>query len=164
MIPDNLRYHKEHEWVRVEGKQAVIGISDHAQEALGDIVFFQLPQVGAKVKAGQEIGEVESTKATSSIYTPISGTVSKVNVALNEKPELANKDPYGEGWVAVIEMANPAEVNGLMDAKAYAAYLDKEAENGGQATFPEKRGRGQRLGRTQRRLPAPCMPHADVIR
>src|SRR5881628_1292312 len=100
MIPDNLRYHKEHEWVRVEGKQAVIGISDHAQEALGDIVFFQLPQIGAKVKAGQEIGEVESTKATSSIYTPISGTVSKVNVALNEKPELANKDPYGGGWVA----------------------------------------------------------------
>jgi len=127
MIPDNLRYHKEHEWVRVEGKQAVIGISDHAQEALGDIVFFQLPQIGAKVKAGQEIGEVESTKATSSIYTPISGIVSKANVALNEKPELANKDPYGEGWVAIIEMANPAEVNGLMDAKAYAAYLDKEA-------------------------------------
>ncbi len=128
MIPDNLRYHKEHEWVRVEGKQAVIGISDHAQEALGDIVFFQLPPIGGKVKAGQEIGEVESTKATSSVYTPISGTVSKVNVALNEKPELANKDPYGEGWVAVIEMANPAEVNGLMDAKAYAAYLDKEAK------------------------------------
>ena len=128
MIPDNLRFHKEHEWVRVEGKQAVIGISDHAQEALGDIVFFQLPQIGAKVQAGQEIGEVESTKATSSIYTPISGTVSKVNGALNEKPELANKDPYGEGWVAVIEMANPAEVNGLMDAKAYAAYLDKETK------------------------------------
>lgn len=128
MIPENLRYHKEHEWVRVEGKQAVIGISDHAQEALGDIVFFQLPQIGAKVQAGQEIGEVESTKATSSIYTPISGTVSKVNVALNEKPELANKDPYGEGWVAVVEMANPVEVNGLMDAKAYAAYLDKETK------------------------------------
>ncbi len=128
MIPDNLRYHKEHEWVRVEGKQGVIGISDHAQEALGDIVFFQLPQIGAKVQAGQEIGEVESTKATSSIYTPISGTVSNVNKALNEKPELANKDPYGEGWVAVVEMANPSEVNGLMDAKAYAAYLDKETK------------------------------------
>src|SRR3989442_2553571 len=137
MIPDNLRYHKEHEWVKVEGKQAVIGISDHAQEALGDIVFFQLPQIGAKVKAGQEIGEVESTKATSSIYTPISGTVSKVNVALNEKPELANKDPYGEGWVAVVEMANPAEVNGLMDAKAYAAYLGKEAKQGFWSGMPD---------------------------
>src|SRR3989442_7297576 len=108
--------------------------------SVGDIVFFQLPQIGAKVKAGQEIGEVESTKATSSIYTPISGTVSKVNVALNEKPELANKDPYGEGWVAIIEMAAPAEVNGLMDAKAYAAYLDKQAWQAGQTTFTEKRG------------------------
>lgn len=128
MIPENLRYHKEHEWVRVEGTQAVVGISDHAQAALGDIVFFQLPQVGAKVKAGQEIGEVESTKATSSLYTPVSGTVSKVNGALSERPELANKDAYGEGWVAVIELADPAEVNGLMDAKAYAAFLEAEAK------------------------------------
>lgn len=126
MIPENLRYHKEHEWVRVEGQQAVIGISDHAQEALGDIVFFQLPQVGAKVSAGQEIGEVESTKATSSLYTPISGTVSKVNETLGERPELANKDPYGEGWVAVIDMSNSAEAKGLMDAKAYAAFLETE--------------------------------------
>lgn len=126
MIPENLRYHKEHEWVRVEGKQAVMGISDHAQEALGDIVFFQLPQVGAKVSAGQEIGEVESTKATSSLYTPISGTVSKVNETLSERPELANKDPYGEGWVAVLEMSDSNEVNGLMDAKAYAAFLETE--------------------------------------
>ena len=128
MIPENLRYHKEHEWVRVEGEQAVMGISDHAQEALGDIVFFQLPQAGAKVKAGQEIGEVESTKATSSLYTPVSGTVSKVNEALSERPELANKEPYGAGWVAVIELADPAEVNGLMDAKAYAAFLEAEAK------------------------------------
>src|SRR5205823_13734938 len=105
MIPDNLRYHKEHEWVRVEGKQAVIAISDHAQEALGDIVFFQLPQIGAKVNAGQEIGEVESTKATSSIYTPISGTASKLNVALNEKPESPTKDPYAEGHAALIALA-----------------------------------------------------------
>jgi glycine cleavage system H protein len=126
MIPENLRYHNEHEWVRVEGKQAVLGLSDYAQEALGDIVFFQLPQVGAKVAAGQEIGEVESTKATSSIYTPISGTVSKVNETLNERPELANKDPYGEGWVAIIDMSNAAEVDGLMDAKAYAAFLETD--------------------------------------
>src|SRR5947199_9566411 len=128
MIPDNLRYHKEHEWVRVEGKQAVIGISDHAQEALGDIVFFQLPQIGAKVKAGQEIGEVESTKATSSIYTPISGTVSKVNQTLNEQPELANTDPYGQGWVAVIDLADPKELDTLMDAKAYEAFIKPESK------------------------------------
>jgi glycine cleavage system H protein len=123
MIPANLRYHKEHEWVRVEGTKAVIGISDHAQEALGDIVFFQLPKLGSKVEAGHEIGEVESTKATSSIYTPVSGTVSKVNELLNERPELANKDPYGEGWIVVVDLANPSEVNSLMDAEAYGAYL-----------------------------------------
>jgi glycine cleavage system H protein len=123
MIPANLRYHKEHEWVRVEGTKAVVGISDHAQEALGDIVFFQLPQIGGKVEAGHEIGEVESTKATSSIYTPVSGTVSKVNEMLTERPELANKDPYGEGWIFVVDLASPSEVNSLMDAKAYEAYL-----------------------------------------
>jgi glycine cleavage system H protein len=123
MIPENLRYHKEHEWVRPEGDQAVIGLSDYAQEALGDIVFFQLPQVGKNVTAGQEIGEVESTKATSSIYTPVSGTVSKVNQILNERPELANKDPYGEGWVAVIDLTQPSELDKLMDAKAYQAFL-----------------------------------------
>jgi glycine cleavage system H protein len=128
MIPENLRYHKEHEWVRVEGKQAVIGISDHAQDALGDIVYFHLPKIGAQVTAGQEIGEVESTKATSSIYTPVSGSVSKVNQALNDRPELANKDPYGEGWVAVIDLSAPSEVNDLMDAKAYEAFLKSESK------------------------------------
>jgi glycine cleavage system H protein len=128
MIPGNLRYHKDHEWVRVEAGKAVIGISDHAQEALGDIVFFQLPKVGDKVTAGQEIGEVESTKATSSIYTPVSGTVSKVNQALNERPELANEDPYGEGWVAVIDLAHPEEVERLMDAKSYAEFLKSESK------------------------------------
>jgi glycine cleavage system H protein len=123
MVPEHLRYHKEHEWVRLEGTKAVIGISDHAQEALGDIVFFQLPKVGVTMTAGQEMGEVESTKATSSIYTPVSGTVSKVNQALNDRPELANKDPYGEGWVAVIDLANPTELDNLMDAPAYEAFL-----------------------------------------
>jgi glycine cleavage system H protein len=128
MIPKDLRYHKEHEWVRLEGEKAVIGISDYAQEALGDIVFFQLPQVGKNVTAGQEIGEVESTKATSSIYTPVTGTVSKVNQTLNERPELANKDPYGEGWVAVIDLTHPSEVDQLMDAKAYEAFLATESK------------------------------------
>jgi glycine cleavage system H protein len=127
MVPEHLRYHKEHEWVRLEGAKAVIGISDHAQEALGDIVFFQLPKVGETITAGQEIGEVESTKATSSIYTPVSGTVSNVNLALNDSPELANKDPYGQGWVAVIDLANPRELDSLMDAKAYEAYLKAES-------------------------------------
>jgi len=128
MIPQDLRYHKEHEWVRVQGGTAVIGISDHAQEALGDIVFFQLPKVGDKITAGQEIGEVESTKATSSIYTPVTGTVSKVNQTLNERPELANTDPYGQGWVAVVDLADPKELDSLMDAKAYEAFLKAESK------------------------------------
>ena len=128
MIPQDLRYHKEHEWVRVQGGTAVIGISDHAQEALGDIVFFQLPKVGDKITAGQEIGEVESTKATSSIYTPVTGTVSKVNQTLNEQPELANTDPYGQGWVAVIDLADPKELDTLMDAKAYEAFIKPESK------------------------------------
>ncbi len=128
MIPKNLRYHKDHEWVRSEAGKAVIGISDHAQEALGDIVFFQLPKVGDTVTAGQEIGEVESTKATSSIYTPVSGTVSKVNEALNTRPELANADAYGEGWVAVIDLTHPEEVESLMDAKAYEEFLQSESK------------------------------------
>ena len=128
MIPQDLRYHKEHEWVRVQGGTAVIGISDHAQEALGDIVFFQLPKVGDKITAGQEIGEVESTKATSSIYTPVTGTVSKVNQTLNERPELANTDPYGQGWVAIIDLADPKELDSLMDAKAYEAFIKPESK------------------------------------
>ena len=128
MIPQDLRYHKEHEWVRVQGGTAVIGISDHAQEALGDIVFFQLPKVGDKITAGQEIGEVESTKATSSIYTPVTGTVSKVNQTLNERPELANTDPYGQGWVAVVDLADPKELDTLMDAKAYEAFIKPESK------------------------------------
>ena len=128
MIPENLRYHKDHEWVRSQAGKAVIGISDHAQEALGDIVFFQLPKVGDTVTAGQEIGEVESTKATSSIYTPVSGTVSKVNQALNDRPELANEDAYGEGWVAVIDLTRPEEVDGLMNAKAYEEFLKSESK------------------------------------
>jgi len=128
MIPQDLRYHKEHEWVRVQGGTAVIGISDHAQEALGDIVFFQLPKIGDKITAGQEISEVESTKATSSIYTPVTGTVSKVNQTLNERPELANTDPYGQGWVAVIDLADPKELDSLMDAKAYEAFIKAESK------------------------------------
>src|SRR6185312_6720075 len=107
MIPSNLRYHKEHEWVRVEGSQATIGISHFAQDALGDIVFINLPKVGVKVSAGQQIGEVESTKTTSTIYTPVSGTVAQINTALKDNTEVVNSDPYGKGWIAVIELADP---------------------------------------------------------
>lgn len=126
MIPSNLRYHQEHEWVRAEGQQATIGISHFAQDALGDIVFIDLPKVGAKVTAGQQIGEVESTKTTSTIYTPVSGTITKVNADLKDHPEAVNSDPYGKGWMAVIDLTTPAEVDKLMTATQYEEFLSKQ--------------------------------------
>ena len=127
MIPENLRYHKEHEWVRAEGKKATIGISHFAQEALGDIVYLEIPKTGVNVKYGNEITEIESTKTTSPLYAPVGGKVVAVNEKLKEKPELINQDPYGEGWVVVIEMSDPKEVEKLMTAKEYDAFLQKEA-------------------------------------
>jgi glycine cleavage system H protein len=123
MIPSDLRYHKDHEWVRVTGKQATVGISHFAQEALGDIVFLDLPKVGSVVKAGQQVGEVESTKTTSIIYTPVSGTVAKVNTDLKDHPEVVNSDPYGKGWIAIIDLANIEEVDQLMTPAQYEAFL-----------------------------------------
>ena len=126
MIPSNLRYHQEHEWVRAEGQQATVGISHFAQDALGDIVFIDLPKVGAKVTAGQQIGEVESTKTTSTIYTPVSGTIAKINADLKDHPEAVNSDPYGNGWMAVIDLTTPAEVDKLMTAAQYEEFLSKQ--------------------------------------
>ncbi|MDQ1291075.1 MAG: glycine cleavage system protein [Nitrospirota bacterium] len=123
MIPSDLRYHKEHEWVRLNGKQATVGISHFAQDALGDIVFLDMPKVGTVVTAGQQIGEVESTKTTSTIYVPVSGTVSKINTDLKDHPEVVNSDPYGKGWIAVIDLSNPGEVDQLMTAAQYEAFL-----------------------------------------
>ncbi len=126
MIPSDLRYHEEHEWVRVQGQQGTVGISHFAQDALGDIVFIDLPKVGAKVTAGQQIGEVESTKTTSTIYTPVSGTIAKINTDLKDHPEVVNADPYGKGWMAVIDLSNSAEVDGLMTAAQYEDFLKKQ--------------------------------------
>jgi glycine cleavage system H protein len=123
MIPSDLRYHKEHEWVRLNGTQATVGISHFAQDALGDIVFLDPPKAGSVVKAGQQIGEVESTKTTSTLYTPVSGTIAKINTDLKDHPEVLNSDPYGQGWIAVIELANPAEVDQLMTAEQYERFL-----------------------------------------
>ena len=123
MIPTDLRYHKEHEWVRLSEKQATVGISHFAQDALGDIVFLDLPKSGAVVKAGQQIGEVESTKTTSTIYSPVSGTVAKINTELKDHPEVVNSDPYGKGWIVVIDLSNPGEVDQLMTAAQYEAFL-----------------------------------------
>lgn len=123
MEPTNLRYHKEHEWIRVEGNQATLGISHFAQDALGDIVYVEMPKLGASVQAGQEIGEVESTKTASSIYTPVSGTIVKLNTDLKDHPEVLNSDPYGRGWIAVIELSDPSQVESLMTAAEYETFL-----------------------------------------
>jgi glycine cleavage system H protein len=123
MIPSDLRYHKEHEWVRLNGRQATVGISHFAQDALGDIVFLDLPKVGTAVKVGQQIGEIESTKTTSTLYTPISGTIAKINADLKDHPEIVNSDPYGKGWIAIIELNAPGEVDRLMTPAQYEAFL-----------------------------------------
>jgi glycine cleavage system H protein len=125
MEPTDLRYHEEHEWVRVDGKQATMGISNFAQDALGDIVFIDMPKVGTTVAAGQQIGEVESTKTTSSIYTPVSGKIVNVNADLKDHPEVVNADPYRKGWIAVIDLSDPGQINGLMTAAQYEEFLKK---------------------------------------
>jgi glycine cleavage system H protein len=125
MEPTDLRYHEEHEWIRVNGKQATIGISNFAQDALGDIVFIDMPKVGTTVAAGQQIGEVESTKTTSSIYTPVSGKIVNVNADLKDHPEVVNADPYGKGWIAVIDLSDPGQINSLMTAAQYEEFLKK---------------------------------------
>jgi len=121
--PDTFRYTKEHEWVRVEGTQGTIGITDHAQQELGDIVFVDLPKVGAKIIKGQSFGSVESVKAVSDIYSPVSGEVSAINELLTKSPERLNEDPHGEAWLIQVKLSDPAEINGLMSAADYENYL-----------------------------------------
>ena len=119
--PDDLRYSKEHEWVRADGDDATIGITSFAADELGDIVFVELPEVGATLGQFSTFGVVESVKAVSDLYAPVSGEVVEVNEALREAPELLNSDPFGEGWIAKVELADATEVDSLMDATAYAA-------------------------------------------
>jgi glycine cleavage system H protein len=122
-VPAELRYSSDHEWVRVEGTRATIGITDYAQDALGDVVYVQVPAVGTVVTAGASFSEVESTKSVSDIYAPVSGTVVAVNDALASGPEVINRDPYGDGWLCVIDCSDPAELDKLMSAVAYEALL-----------------------------------------
>ena len=123
MIPEGLRYTAEHEWVKVVGDGVRIGITDHAQEALGDIVFVTLPAVGTHVEAGQSLGEVESTKSVSDIYAPLAGEVTARNDVLDARPELVNADAYGEGWIIELRPSDPTAIEGLLDATAYAALV-----------------------------------------
>jgi glycine cleavage system H protein len=125
MNPADLRYTREHEWVRVQGAKAVVGITDHAQKELGDITFVDAPKPGLKVKQFGELGVIESVKAASDIFAPVSGTVSKVNEALNNTPEVVNREPYGGGWICEIDGVNAAELAALMTADQYDAYVAK---------------------------------------
>ena len=123
-IPGELLYSTDHEWVRVDGTRARVGITDYAQDSLGDVVFVEIPSVGTRVSAGQRFGEVESTKSVSDVYAPVAGTVIAVNEAVASGPELLNSDPYGEGWLCEIEIDGPEAVAGLLDAAAYRALIE----------------------------------------
>ena len=121
--PENLKYSQEHEWVRVEGKLAVIGITDYAQDSLGDVVYVEVPPLGKELAARQEFGVVESVKSVSSLYSPVSGKVVDRNPALEKQPELVNDSPYDNGWIIKVEMADPADLNGLLAAADYKKIL-----------------------------------------
>jgi len=123
-VPDQLRYSSDHEWVSRDGDVVRIGITDYAQDALGDVVFVQIPTIGAAVAAGDTFGEVESTKSVSDVYAPVGGTVLEVNEALAEAPQALNEDPYGDGWICTIRMSDPAEFDALLDAAAYGALIE----------------------------------------
>ena len=126
-VPDDLRYSREHEWVRLTGSVARVGITDFAQDSLGDVVFVQLPDVGLDAVAGASVSEIESTKSVSDVYVPLTGAVSAVNDALADQPELVNQEPYGAGWMFELEVSNAGEFDALLDAAAYRALISAEA-------------------------------------
>lgn len=124
LVPDELRYSSDHEWIRLDGNRVTIGITDYAQDALGDVVFVQLPEIGSMWEAGATMSEVESTKSVSDIYAPLRGTVVEVNEALADAPETVNSDPYGGGWLCVLEIDDPSAVDALLDASGYRALTE----------------------------------------
>jgi glycine cleavage system H protein len=125
-VPDNLHYSKDHEWVRVENNVAVIGITDHAQEQLGDVVYVELPKPGESFSAHESFGSVESVKAVSEIFTPVSGEIAEVNQSLNDEPEKVNKDPFGDGWMIKVKMSAAGEVDSLLTAAEYEDFTKAE--------------------------------------
>lgn len=127
VVPEDLSYSKDHEWVRVTGGRARVGITDHAQRQLGDIVYVELPGVGDRLEAPEPFGSVESVKAVSEVYMPVSGTVAAINETLNDSPEQINDDPYGDGWFLEISVSNPAQLDSLLTAKEYEDYIREEA-------------------------------------
>ena len=126
MYPENFRYTKEHEWVLVDGDTGMIGITDHAQQELGDIVYVDLPKPGARIEQGKSLGSVESVKAVSDVYSPVGGEVIESNTILADAPEKLNEDPHGAAWLVKVKLANPAEVQNLMTASEYQSYIGAE--------------------------------------
>jgi glycine cleavage system H protein len=127
MVPEDLRYTKDHEWIRVQGDVGTVGITDHAQEELGDIVYVELPKVGAKLEQSAVFGSVESVKAVSDIYSPTAGEVTEANNALSDAPEKVNEDPYGQGWIMKLRLSAPQQVESLMTAAQYQEYVASES-------------------------------------
>jgi len=128
MYPSDYCYTKDHEWIKLDGQVGTIGITDYAQAELGDVVFVELPKAGTQVKAGQSFGTVESVKAVSEIFSPVSGEVVETNAALADSPEKINQDPHGAAWLVKVRLADPKEISGLMDAAAYQAYIAEKAK------------------------------------
>ena len=129
MYPDDLKYHKEHTWVRVDGKKATVGITFYAQETLGDIVYIDEPELDSTAEAGVELTQIESTKATSAVISPVSGKVIEFNEDLGDEPEVINEEPYGKGWIAVIELEDESELDKLLDAGSYEKYVEEEVKD-----------------------------------
>ena len=127
-VPEDLHYSKDHEWVRVEGDSVVIGITDHAQDSLGDVVYVELPKTGEQFSANESFGSVESVKAVSEVFTPVAGEVVKINETLADEPEKVNTDPYGDGWMIRVRMSNPGEVDSLLTAAEYEDFTKAETE------------------------------------
>jgi glycine cleavage system H protein len=127
-IPEDLHYSKDHEWVRVEGNTAVVGITDYAQDSLGDVVYVEVPKVGDEFAANESFGSVESVKAVSEVFSPVSGEIVGVNEALADEPEKVNQDPYGSGWMIRVQMSNPGEVDSLLTAAEYEDFTKAEKE------------------------------------
>lgn len=129
MLPDDRKYSKEHEWIKVDSDRGTVGITDYAQKQLGDVVYVELPEVGAMLGSMQVFGTIESVKAVSELFCPVSGEVLETNQSVVDKPEMVNSDPYGEAWLLVVKIASPADLDSLMSASEYQAYLDKESED-----------------------------------
>jgi len=127
-VPEDLHYSKDHEWVRVDGDQAIIGITDYAQNSLGDVVYVELPKTGDEFAANEAFGSVESVKAVSEVFTPVTGTVAQINESLADEPEAVNSDPYGSGWMIRIKMSNAGEVDSLLTAAEYEDFTKAESE------------------------------------